>query len=315
MITTKLRTFEDTVKEIKTHSHINTMQVNITRKCNLACRHCHVESSPSRLEDMDMETAKRVLEVFEEHGFKILDLTGGAPELSNVFKYLVEEGSKIAEKVIVRTNLTVHAEGDDKDLEFFKDNDVSLVASLPSYDAKKTDSQRGRGVFEDSINVLQRLNGLGYGRELELNLVYNPNGAILPGNQIELESVYRRKLMDEHMVEFTNLLALANNPSGRFKDWLERSGNYEMYMEKLIDAFNPATVENVMCRDMISVDYDGSIYDCDFNLAIDLKANMTEPTIFSDMEDLYSRDIALGEHCYGCTAGAGSSCGGSVELN
>ena len=293
-----------------------TMQVNITKTCNLACKHCHVESSPSRTEDMTRETADKVIELFKKEGFQILDITGGAPEMSKQYKYLIESLAPYAKKIMTRTNLTIHLEPEYEGyLEFMKDHKVEIVASLPFYEKDKTDRQRGMGVYDESIEVLQKLTKMGYGVEddLILDLVYNPNGAILPGDQVELEDIYRAKL-DEYGIKFNQLFTITNNPSGRFYNWLERSGNLERYMDKLLAAFNPATIDDVMCRDMISVNDDGTLYDCDFNLAIDLQMVDEPKTLDQALEmGLGKRKIATANHCYGCTAGSGSSCGGALE--
>ena len=293
-----------------------TMQVNITKTCNLACKHCHVESSPSRTEDMTRETADKVIELFKKEGFQILDITGGAPEMSKQYKYLIENLAPYAKKIMTRTNLTIHLEPEYEGyLEFMKDHKVEIVASLPFYEKDKTDRQRGIGVYDESIEVLQKLTKMGYGVEpdLILDLVYNPNGAILPGDQVELENIYRDKL-DEYGIKFNQLFTITNNPSGRFYNWLERSGNIERYMDKLLAAFNPATIDDVMCRDMISVNDDGTLYDCDFNLAIKLGMVEEPKTLDQALEmGLGKRKIATANHCYGCTAGSGSSCGGALE--
>lgn len=294
----------------------STMQVNITKTCNLACKHCHVESSPSRTEDMTRETADKVIELFKKEGFQILDITGGAPEMSKQYKYLIENLAPYAKKIMTRTNLTIHLEPEYEGyLEFMKDHKVEIVASLPFYEKDKTDRQRGMGVYDESIEVLQKLTKMGYGVEpdLILDLVYNPNGAILPGDQVELENIYREKL-DEFGIKFNQLFTITNNPSGRFYNWLERSGNLERYMDKLLAAFNSATIDDVMCRDMISVNDDGTIYDCDFNLAIKLGMVDEPKTLDQALEmGLGKRKIATANHCYGCTAGSGSSCGGALE--
>lgn len=293
-----------------------TMQVNITKTCNLACKHCHVESSPSRTEDMTRETADKVIELFKKEGFQILDITGGAPEMSKQYKYLIENLAPYAKKIMTRTNLTIHLEPEYEGyLEFMKDHKVEIVASLPFYEKDKTDRQRGMGVYDESIEVLQKLTKMGYGIEddLILDLVYNPNGAILPGDQVELENIYRAKL-DEYGIKFNQLFTITNNPSGRFYNWLERSGNLDRYMDKLLAAFNPATINDVMCRDMISVNDDGTLYDCDFNLAIKLGMVDEPMTLDQALEmGLGKRKIATANHCYGCTAGSGSSCGGALE--
>lgn len=298
--------FHERAGELVANAAPSTMQINLTRICNLACKHCHLSCSPNKTEDMDSETAKACVEVFKREGFKVLDLTGGAPEMSKVFKYLIEELRDYAENIIVRTNLSIYLE-DGYDLEFLKDNRIEIFASLPFYEKSKTDRVRGEGVYDSSIIILQKLNQLGYGTELPLNLVYNPSGAILPGNQEDLENVYRSKLKEDYGIVFNNLFSITNMPIGRFKNWLERSGNFERYMKKLESAFNDEVVENLMCLDTISVDWDGSIYDCDFNLSLGFKCqgqlNIKEiPEGFD-----FKRKVMTADHCYGCTAGAGSS--------
>lgn len=300
-----------------TKDKIDTLQLNITRACNLACKHCHVQCSPARKEDMSMETAKKCVEVFRDFDFEILDITGGAPEMSGVFEYLVDECSKYAKKIMIRSNLTIYNDEKYKHIpEFLKKHKVTIIASLPFYEEARTDKVRGIGVFHDSIKVLKELNSIGYGiiPELELNLVYNPSGAILPGNQEELEEVYRTKLKDEFGIVFNNLFSMTNCPIGRFGEWLDRSGNMNRYLTRLVNAFNPETVDEVMCRNTLSVDYDGSLHDCDFNLALGIKIKGKHKTIFDiEKSDLTNREIMTFNHCYSCTAGAGSSWGGSLE--
>ena len=298
--------FYERAGELVANSTPSTMQIDLTRICNLACKHCHLGCSPNKTEDMDFETAKACVEVFKREGFKVLDLTGGAPEMSKVFKYLIEELRDYAENIIVRTNLSIYLE-DGYDLEFLKDNRIEIFASLPFYEKSKTDRARGEGVYDSSIIILQKSNQLGYGTELPLNLVYNPSGAILPGNQDELENIYRSKLKEDYGIVFSNLFLITNMPIGRFRNWLERSGNYERYMKKLESAFNDEVVKNLMCLDTISVDWDGSIYDRDPNLSLGFKCqgqlNIKEiPEGFD-----FKRKVMTADHCYGCTAGAGSS--------
>lgn len=294
-------------KKLLSNKSINTMQLNITRKCNLACKHCHVEASPSRTEDMSLEIAKKCLEVFKELNFKILDITGGAPEMSKSFRYLIEEGSKIADKVLLRSNLTVHELEEFECFEFIRNHNVELICSLPFYEEDRVDKQRGIGVFENSIDILKKLNDLGYGRDAALNLVYNPSGALLPSNQEDLERIYREKLKEEYGIIFNDLYVITNMPIGRFKGWLERSNNYNRYMDRLYNSMNLGVLDSVMCRDMISVDYDGTVYDCDFNLALGLKMDVDKANIFEIDEDIFGRKIKIGNHCYACIAGSGSS--------
>ena len=288
-----------------------TLQLNITRKCNLACKHCHVACSPARSEDMDMRTAERAMQILKEWDFTTLDITGGAPEMSSVYRYLIDTAASMDKKIMTRSNLTIFNECGYRDLpEFLKERKVEIVASLPFYEKVKTDKVRGIGVFHDSIEVLQRLCALGYGRdeELQLNLVYNPSGAMIPAGQDELEAIYRTKLKDEYDIDFNNLFSMTNSPIGRFGEWLDRSGNMDRYLTRLCDAFNPATVDELMCLDTLSVDYDGSVYDCDFNLALGMGIAGPHKTIFDiEKDDLIGRKIRTMNHCYTCTAGSGSS--------
>ncbi len=288
-----------------------TLQLNITRKCNLACKHCHVACSPARDEDMDMRTAERAMQILKEWDFTTLDITGGAPEMSSVYRYLIDTAASMDKKIMTRSNLTIFNESGYRDLpEFLKERKVEIVASLPFYEEVKTDKVRGIGVFHESIEVLQRLCALGYGRdeELQLNLVYNPSGAMIPSSQDQLEAIYRTKLKDEYDIDFNNLFSMTNSPIGRFGEWLDKSGNMDRYLRRLCDAFNPATVDELMCLDTLSVDYDGSVYDCDFNLALGMKIADPHKTIFDiEKDDLIGRKIKTMNHCYTCTAGSGSS--------
>lgn len=290
-------------------SSMDTMQLNIGKICNLACKHCHVEAGPHRKEYMKKEIMDDCLYVFKKHNFKVMDITGGAPEMMPNFEYLVEESGKIAKEVIVRTNLTILLDEKYSHLiDFYAKNRVTIFCSLPFYTKEITDGLRGVGVYEDSIEVLKKLNAVGYGKELPLNLVYNPDGAFLPDSQESLETEYRKKLLDEYGIIFTNLFTITNNPIGRFGMRLYKKDKLKNYMLKLFNAYNEDTVEFLMCRNEINVSYDGYIFDCDFNQALDLKINSDKVHI-SDYKncDFPKRKIALGNHCYGCTAGAGSS--------
>ncbi|MDR2355303.1 MAG: arsenosugar biosynthesis radical SAM protein ArsS [Clostridiales Family XIII bacterium] len=290
-----------------------TMQVNIGRRCNLACKHCHMDAGPDRAEVMRKDIMQACLEAFEKRDFKTLDITGGAPELNPDFPWLVREAARRRIHTIVRTNLTVLLESDFAAFPaLYAENGVEIVASLPYYAEADTDRQRGKGVFSASISALRRLNDLGYGTKpkLALRLVYNPGGAFLPANQESLAAEFRKKLAASHNIAFNNLYAITNSPIGRFGDFLDRSGNLTGYMNRLIAAFNPAAVENMMCRNQISVDWDGSLYDCDFNIALGLKAAV--PGRIRDFPAFGGRGIVFGNHCYACTAGAGSSCGGAT---
>lgn len=309
--------FEEAVTEdswLYTLESPEVMQVNVGRICNLACKHCHVSAGPDRREVISRDILEKCLEAFKKYKFKIMDITGGAPEMVADFEWFVRESSKIAQKVIVRTNLVILLSEKYKHLpEFYKENSVNVVCSLPFYTKKNTDRQRGDGVFEKSIKVLKILNSLGYGKDLELDLVYNPAGAFLPPSQSEMENLYREKLYTDFGIVFNNLYAITNNPIGRFGDFLDNTDNLKSYMETLYGSFNISTVENMMCRNQISVSWDGAIYDCDFNQAVDICAedNITIDDICENGPLV--RKIKTGKHCYACTAGAGSSCGGATS--
>lgn len=290
-------------------SNITTMQLNIGKICNLSCKHCHIEAGPHRKEFMSKELMQECLFVFKKHKFKVMDITGGAPEMIPNFEYLVKESAKIADEVIVRTNLCILLEKKYEHLiNFYAQNKVTIFCSLPFYTKDITDGVRGIGVYDSSIVVLKKLNEVGYGKTLTLNLVYNPSGAFLPDSQENLEKEYRKKLLEEYNIIFTNLFAITNNPIGRFGMSLYKKNKLKPYMLKLFNAYNEDTVESLMCRTEINVSYDGYIYDCDFNQALDLKINSNKVHI-SDYKicDFKKRKIVVGNHCYGCTAGAGSS--------
>ncbi|SHH84477.1 radical SAM/Cys-rich domain-containing protein [Sporobacter termitidis DSM 10068] len=298
-----------------TQQKLDIMQVNIGKKCNLACKHCHIEAGPNRMEMMSRDVMAACLEACKKNQFRTLDITGGAPEMNPDLEWFVREAAKHGIHTIVRSNLAILNEEGCRHLpEFYAQNKVELVGSLPYYTEKDTDRQRGKGVFASCVAMLRELNGLGYGRNsaLILNLVYNPGGAFLPPDQESLAVEYRKKLSELYGITFNNLYTITNNPIGRFGDFLDRSGNLAGYMDRLVSAFNPASVENMMCRNQISVDWDGTIYDCDFNLALGLTANV--PYRIQDLADtgLSERKIVFGNHCYACTAGAGSSCGGAT---
>ena len=305
---------------------IDTLQVNVTQKCNQACLHCHVDASPKRTEQMNRETVDKCLEILREsQQIKTLDITGGAPELNPHFDYFVIEAKKLGKHVMVRHNLTVIIDGDPTTgeskmylPEFYAKNEVEVISSLPYYQEYFTDKQRGKGVFQKSINSLKMLNEVGYGNEdgkLILDLVYNPVGAFLPASQESLEKDFKKELWKNYQIRFNNLYTITNMPIHRFKEQLERQGTYEDYMEKLINAFNPAAAEGVMCRSLLSVSYDGKIYDCDFNQMLDMQVFIDKPmTVFNfDFQKLIEREIIFDSHCFGCTAGSGSSCGGAIS--
>jgi len=294
-------------------------QINIGKLCNQTCAHCHVDAGPDKkVENMDKVTLERCLEILRTHDIPTVDITGGAPEMNPHFRWFVEECRKLGKKVMNRCNLTIiMANPKYHDLpEFFAKNNVQVISSLPYFTKSRTDSQRGDGVFEDSIEALKRLNAVGYGVEgsgLVLDLVYNPSGAFLPGHQSSLEHEFKLQLARRYNITFNNLFVITNLPISRFLDYLIESGNYVEYMTSLVEAYNPETIEGLMCRYTLSVSWDGYIYDCDFNQMLDLKVagNSTHINDF-DIEKLMNRKIVLNQHCYGCTAGAGSSCGGEI---
>jgi radical SAM/Cys-rich protein len=299
-------------------STVETLQVNVGKLCNQACKHCHVDASPARTEIMTRETAEQILAAVRRFQIPTLDITGGAPELNPSFRYLVTEGRRAGAHVLVRHNLTVMFEPGQEDLpEFFREHSVEVVSSLPYFLEQQTDAQRGRGVFEKSIEALRRLNAVGYGREgnaLKLNLVYNPVGAFLPPAQSAIERDFKRELSARYGITFDSLYTITNMPIRRFLEYLRRSGNEERYMRKLVEAFNPATVEGLMCRTLVSVDWTGKLYDCDFNQMLELSVAHELPQTVADFDPaaFAARNIMTGAHCFGCTAGAGSSCGGAI---
>ncbi len=295
---------------------VSIIQVNIGRTCNLACEHCHVSSSPRRKEQMTWETMTHVLRVAREIDATMLDITGGAPEMNPHFRGLIVAAHAQGVPVQVRTNLTIMLEPGYDDLpRFFAENRVRLVASLPCYTRETVDRQRGNGVYDGSIEVIRRLNALGYGGDgqLRLDLVFNPAGASLPGDQATLEAEYRRELAERLGIVFTRLLAIANMPIGRFMAHLKREKKVEVYQRLLQESFNPAAIAPLMCRHQIEVDWNGTLYDCDFNLALRLPATVRPANIRDfDPSAYHRRRIVTGKHCFGCTAGAGSSCAGAL---
>ncbi len=302
-----------------TPTHIEIFQINLGKMCNQTCKHCHVDAGPDRKEIMTQETMAQCLAILAKTDISTVDLTGGAPEMNPHFRWFVEECYKLGKKVMVRCNLTIIvANKKYHDLpQFFQANEVEVVSSLPFYNKSRTDSQRGDGVFEDSIKALNMLNEVGYGKEntgLILNLVYNPAGAFMPAAQSDLEKQFKQSLKKDFNIDFNQLFAITNMPISRFLDYLIVSGNYENYMEKLINAFNPNAAAGVMCRNTISVGWDGKLYDCDFNQMLDLEVDLpsTKSIWDFDLAALNTRNIVLNQHCYGCTAGSGSSCGGSL---
>jgi radical SAM/Cys-rich protein len=299
-------------------ARVDTLQVNVGKLCNQACKHCHVDASPKRTEIMSLETVEHCLDAVRRYRIATLDITGGAPELNPNFRYFVTEARKAGARVMVRHNLTVMFEPGQGDLpEFFAETEAEVISSLPYFLQTQTDAQRGAGVFDKSIEALKRLNAVGYAgadAKLVLNLVYNPVGAFLPPAQEAIERDFKRELKTRYDVVFNNLFTITNMPISRYLEWLRRSKNEAAYMQKLLGAFNPATVAGLMCRNLISVDWRGNLYDCDFNQMLDLTLERSAPQTIAqfDPEKLMSRRIVTGAHCFGCTAGAGSSCGGEV---
>lgn len=298
---------------------IHTLQINIGKMCNQTCKHCHVDAGPDRKEMMSMTTMEQCLQVLKTHPqFHTVDITGGAPEMHPQFRWFVEQIHVLGRKIIVRCNLTILlANKKYHDLpQFYKANQIEVVSSLPFYKKERTDRQRGDGVFDDSIQALHMLNAAGYGIEgsgLFLHLVYNPAGAFLPADQSVLEKEFKSELLHEFGIHFNQLYTITNLPISRYLDYLLQSGNYAQYMNKLVQAFNPTAAKQVMCRSMLSISWDGFIYDCDFNQMLDLKVNGMHRHISEfDIEAISQREIIVNQHCFGCTAGAGSSCGGAI---
>jgi len=297
---------------------LEILQVNLGKLCNQACHHCHVDASPTRTEVMGEATARRIGDLIERSGVGMIDLTGGAPELNPHFRSIVARARRNGARVLVRCNLTVLFEPGQEDLpELYREHAVELICSLPCYTAENVDRQRGRGVFDRSIEALRRLNAIGYGMpgsRLALDLVYNPGGASLPPPQEQLEARYRDELRTLFGIEFGRLLTITNMPIQRFADQLRRRGEYDAYMRLLVASFNPAAAAGVMCRSLVSVGWDGRLYDCDFNQMLELPIGAAARTIWDvdDLRELVAGRIATAAHCFGCTAGAGSSCGGSL---
>jgi len=299
---------------------VDVLQVNMGRYCNLACIHCHVESGPTRTEMMNRETVDAVLRFLASSNISALDITGGAPELNRNFDYLVESAVGLGRHVMDRCNLTVIFEpGKDYLAEFFKKHQVELVCSLPCYSQENVDKQRGKGTFDGSIRALQRLNEIGYGQadsDLILNLVYNPVGPHLPPPQQKLEQDYKRILAENFGIAFNHLYCLTNMPITRYATHLKLRGEYDRYLELLANNFNGATLDQVMCRNLISIGWEGSVYDCDFNqmLNLPIRDRAGKPLHISSLsiEQVRNHTITVGDHCYACTAGAGSSCGGTL---
>lgn len=298
---------------------LEILQINVGKLCDLACQHCHVEAGPKRSEIMQAATVERLLQLLADApAIHTVDLTGGAPEMNPHFRTLVRESRALGKTVIDRCNLTVlFLPGQEDTAQFLADQGVKVVASLPCYSKANVEQQRGRHVFDPSLRALRQLNELGYGHAdsgLELDLVYNPLGASLPPAQSALESTYRRELGEHFGIIFNRLFTITNMPIKRFLHLLEREGRYDSYMQTLLDAFNPQAALGVMCRNLLSVSWDGQLFDCDFNQALELPLGGRSRSLW-DIEaftEVEREPIAFADHCYGCTAGAGSSCGGAL---
>lgn len=303
-----------------TRTKLDTLQANLGYRCNQTCLHCHVAASPKRTEEMDWETMQLMLDFIEKYGITTLDLTGGAPEMNQHFKRLVIEACKLGVKVIDRCNLTILCEPGYEDFaEFLAEHDVEVVASLPCYLEDNVDAQRGDGVFLASIAGLKQLNALGYGQEGSskvLNLVYNPQGPVLPPEQVALETSYKSELDARYGVQFSNLFTLANMPIQRFGSMLISKKTFLPYMDLLRASFNKATLDSLMCRSLVSVDWQGFVHDCDFNQQLKMPLGSSREPVHLEAlleEGLQESVIRIGDHCYGCTAGQGSSCGGALS--
>jgi radical SAM/Cys-rich protein len=294
---------------------LKTLQVNLGNICNQCCQHCHIEANPAGNKIMRRDVMKKIINFLRNQGSITLDITGGCPELHPDFKFFVEETRRLASRLLVRTNLTILLEKEKNWIpQWYKDNQVVVIASLPCYTKENVDNQRGEGVYAKSIKALKILNELGYGDSLELNLVYNPGGNFLPGSQRELENDYKRELSQNYGLRFHSLFTITNAPIGRFKNYLKANGLLEQYTRLLTDSFNPGAVRNIMCRTLVSVDWQGLLYNCDFNQALGLPVkNKTGKILEIDnIEEAIQggTEIVVAEHCYSCTAGEGSSCTG-----
>ncbi|MGB0881917.1 MAG: arsenosugar biosynthesis radical SAM (seleno)protein ArsS [Vicingaceae bacterium] len=318
---TKLVKFGEQLKKLNLFplqpTTIEILQINLGKLCNQVCEHCHVDAGPDRTEIMTKEVLEACIDAAKNPTIHTIDLTGGAPEMNPHFRWFVSELSQLGKKVIVRSNLTILTYKKYLDIpQFFADNNVTVISSLPCYTKENVDKQRGNGVFKRSIEALQKLNALGYGKEgsgLELNLVYNPTGIGLPPEQMALQADYKRELKELFNIDFNNLYTITNLPISRFLDFLLKEEKYDAYMEKLINSFNPSAAEEVMCRNTVSVGWDGKLFDCDFNQMLELGvASKSQNILAFNNDELKNRNIVLGQHCYGCTAGAGSSCQGTI---
>lgn len=316
-----METFSEILKKLSIpleRTRVDTLQINVGKICNQSCAHCHVNAGPDRKEIMTRSTVDRVVNFVKESHIKTADITGGAPELNPHFKFLVSSLKQLNCHIIVRCNLTIIMEDNQKDLpRFYKKNDIELICSLPCYIEENVDKVRGKGVYKKSIEALKLLNNIGYGKEetdLLLNLVFNPGGVSLPPSQKKLQQEYKHELLKRFGVVFNDLYVLANLPINRYKKYLKQIGKYDYYLQLLKNNFNRDTVESLMCKTQISVGWDGKLYDCDFNQMLGLYLRNGRPYLIGEiaLQDLIGLHIEAGDHCYGCTAGSGSSCSGSL---
>lgn len=301
-------------QEKLTAEDISSIQVNVGLLCNLECKHCHLSCGPERSEIMDWNVMKEIVKISQNYDFELIDITGGSPELNPHLKKFIKNLSREKNNIQIRTNLVSLLEQNCSFADFYRKYNVNLVASLPCYTEENVEAQRGKGVFGDSIKALEILNSLGYGTEEgpELNLVYNPGGDFLPPDQTSLKRDYKKELSENYDIKFNNLWTITNMPIGRWRKELESQGRCQAYIELLKDSFNSDALNNLMCKSQISVRWDGKLFDCDFNIALDLPIDEPNNIFSFDDNKLKGRNIITGTHCFGCTAGSGSSCGGSI---
>jgi len=314
LLSTYSTSFSNKVDSFLPALSLKTFQINVGRWCNQTCRHCHVDASPKRTEAMNHTIAERCIQLIEcIPSIQTVDITGGAPEGNPEFTYLVKESKRLGKHVIDRCNLTIlEEEGFEYLYEFLSSHRIEIIASLPHFAKSRTDNQRGRGVFDKSVIALQKLNKLGYGKDISLSLVYNPTGLFLSSSQLQLEREFKENLFEQFGIIFNNLYCINNLPINRFLNSLYNGGKFNEYMDILCTAYNPATLEGLMCRHQISIGYDGTIYDCDFNQMLELPSEKVGHINNFDLDRFLGRNIVLANHCFGCTAGAGSSCGGEI---
>ncbi|OHD68047.1 MAG: radical SAM protein [Spirochaetes bacterium RBG_16_49_21] len=309
---------EDTIRSPLRAAAVDILQLNIGKRCNLLCKHCHVGAGPHRTEAMSRLVLEQCLAIAGDSGISTIDVTGGSPEMNPHLEWFLDEAAMLNRRLMVRSNCAILLEeGYERFIDIYAANRVEIVTSLPDWREQKTDAMRGRGIFAKILEAMKRLNRRGYGAAgsgLILDIVHNPAGAYLPGSQDSLEHEYRLRLAQDHSVSFNSLYCITNIPIGRYLEFLIRSGNYSDYIRDLCGAYNPAAVERVMCKTTLSVGWDGTLYDCDFNQMLDLPVDHGAPnSVFDfDLELLRNRPIVVNNHCYGCVAGAGSSCQGTI---